>query len=811
MTCASCAQTVERTLKKTDGVENANVNFATERASVSFDPAQVDMNTLIQRIDSAGYGVAQATIDLPISGMTCASCVRNVERALQKPIGVLSVNVNLATEKATVTYLPGAVRRPDLVKAVEAAGYGVLDLSAANKGEEIDAERAARQAEIDHQRRLVLIGAAFTIPLFLLSMARDLVMASGSMSFEWLMWSGFPLIFFLLATPVQIIVGKQYIVGAWKALKNRTANMDTLIALGSSVAYGYSVIVLLGMIFGVQGIGEHVYFETSAVILTLITLGKLLEAQAKGQTSAAIKKLMGLAPRTALLLRDGEEVEVALDAVIVGDTLVVRPGERIPVDGVVVEGRASVDESMLTGESLPVSKSVGSAVIGATVNKSGRLIIEATRVGAQTALAQIVRLVEQAQGSKAPIQRIADQVSGVFVPVVLVLALLTFLVGLLIGQIGFTAAMVHAVAVLVIACPCALGLATPTAIMVGTGRGAEMGVLFKNSESLENAQRLDVIVLDKTGTITRGEPTVTDVLPLGDTSDDDLLRLAASVERASEHPLAQAVVNAAKAKNLALSQPQDFESESGRGVSAIVEGKRIRVGSPKYVGVTNLEQVESLQAQARTAILVAADDQVIGVIGIADTVKDGSREAVAALKALGLEVVMLTGDNQRTAQVIAREVGVDRVLAEVLPSQKVDAIKTLQAEGRKTAMVGDGINDAPALAQADVGIAIGTGTDIAMEASDVTLVSGDLRGVARAITLSKATMRTIHQNLFWALIYNVILIPVAMLGLLIPMLAAGAMAFSSVFVASNSLRLRGNKQQQMDSIATARVTASQPT
>ncbi|PJF27892.1 MAG: copper-translocating P-type ATPase [Phototrophicales bacterium] len=752
-------------------------------------------------------------IVLPITGMTCAACVRNVERALKKPEGVVDVSVNLATERATVTYLPGTVRRADLVKAVEAAGYGVIDLTDSAAPE--DAERAARQAEIDHQRRLVVIGIVFTLPLFIISMARDLIMAAtmpfmgmADMSVEmaqihgvpdalaWMFWSGMPLILMVLATPVQVIVGRQYLIGAWKAARNGSTNMDTLIAIGSSAAYLYSVVVTAGLLFGFADVvGDHVYFETGAVILTLITLGKLLEARAKGQTSAAIKQLMGLAPKTALLLRGDQEIETATDEVMVGDRLVVRPGERIPVDGVVIEGQSAVDESMLTGESLPVNKMPGSEVIGATINKQGRLIIEARRVGSETALAQIVRLVEQAQASKAPIQRIADRVSGVFVPIVLVLAALTFLGWLLIGQVGFTAAMVNAVAVLVIACPCALGLATPTAIMVGTGRGASMGILFRNSEALENAKRIQVIALDKTGTITRGEPVVTRVIPLNGMDASELLWLAASVERASEHPLAQAVVEAAKSRDLKLAQPSAFEAISGRGVRARVNGQLVRVGSPRFlieegIDLTSAQKpLHDLQAEAHTAIVIAVDDAVACVIGIADTIKPGSREAVYELKAAGIDVVMITGDNQATAEAIARQVGINRVFADVLPEQKADIIKQLQAEGRRVAMVGDGINDAPALAQADVGIAIGTGTDIAMEASDVTLVSGDLGGVARAIHLSRATMRTIYQNLFWAFIYNIILIPVAMAGALVPMLAAAAMAFSSIFVVLNSLKL----------------------
>ena len=736
-------------------------------------------------------------ISLPITGMTCAMCQKNVARALQRTEGVVDASVNLATEKAAVSYVPGIVRRQDLIQAVERAGYGVIDTAASDAPD--DAEARARQAEIDQQTRLLIIGALFTIPLTVLSMTRHFAHQIPFLmeTFPWLMNDIWLFVFGALATPVVILLGRQYIAGAWKSLRNGAANMDVLVAMGSVAAYVYGLIVLLGMIGGFSElVGKSDYFESAAVILTLITLGKLLEARAKGRTSQAIKALMGLTPKTALILRGGGEISIPIDEVLPGDLVVVKPGEKIPVDAVVSEGRSSLDESMLTGESMPVDKNIGDEVAAGTINRQGRLIIEAQRVGRDTVLAQIIRLVEQAQATKAPIQSAADRVASYFVPMVILLAALTLVGWLTLGGASFPQAVLNMIAVLVIACPCALGLATPTAMMVGTGRGAQAGVLFRSSESLEKTGSLTAILLDKTGTITQGEPTLQDVIAVEGVDARQVLRWGASAEAASEHPLAEAVLEKAKAEDIPLHPLEDFEAVPGRGIQAMIAGETVLVGSPQFIADRGIEtaaleaDISHLQNQARTAVLVARGRQLQGALGIGDRLKPSSKAAVAALKSQGLRVGMITGDNVQTAAAIAGDVGIERVFADVLPADKAEAVHALQDAGETVAMVGDGMNDAPALAQADVGFAIGTGTDVAIEASDVTLISGDLQAVVTAIALSKATMRTIYQNLFWAFIYNIVLIPVAMLGLLIPMFAAAAMAFSSVFVVSNSLRLR---------------------
>ena len=800
MTCAMCVKNVERSLKKAEGVADVSVNLATEQATVHYDNAQLKTVDLVSRLEKSGYGVAAASIDLPITGMTCAMCQKNVARALSKAEGVLSATVNLASEKATVTYLPGVARRRDLIEAVERAGYGIIDTAAMDAPE--DAEAAARQAEIDRQTRLVKIGAAFTVPLTVLSMTRHLLHQIPFLmdNFAWLLDDIWLFIFAAMATPVVFLLGKQYLIGALKSLRNRSANMDVLVSMGSLAAYIYGIIVLLGIIFDFSHlVGKSDYFESAAVILTLITLGKLLEARAKGRTSAAIKKLIGLAPKTATLLRDGQEESIAIDAVAPGDLLLVKPGERIPVDAIVNDGRSAVDESMLTGESLPVDKATGAEVIAGAINQQGRLIIEAQRVGRDTVLAQIIRLVENAQASKAPIQAVADRVAAYFVPTVILLAAVTLIGWLTLGGASFPQAILNMIAVLVIACPCALGLATPTAIMVGSGRGAEAGILFRDSEALERTGKLTTILLDKTGTITRGQPTVTDLVTSNGVDDHTLLQLSASAEAVSEHPLASAVVAAAKSRAINLLPVESFEALPGKGISATVAGKALLVGSPRFLTENKIDaspladDIARLQANGHTVVLLALDTELAGAIAIGDTVKTTSKDAIQTLQARGLEVALITGDNKQTASAIANEVGITRVMAEVLPADKAGAVEQLQREGAQVAMVGDGVNDAPALAQADVGFAIGAGSDIAIEAGDITLVRGDLTAVATAIALSQATLRTIHQNLFWAFIYNIVLIPVAMLGGLLPMFAAAAMAFSSVFVVSNSLRLRKAK------------------
>ncbi|MHA2494891.1 MAG: heavy metal translocating P-type ATPase [Candidatus Hodarchaeales archaeon] len=833
MHCASCVANIEKSVSKIPGVSKVSVNLVTSRAVVEYNSGQTDIPELIQAVEKAGYSAEElrepkrGETTLAITGMHCASCVATIEKGLQEVPGVSSASVNLTTNRAKVQFDPSQVDLATLISAVEKVGYGAEELR--EEGSFADQEKAAREREIKKWRNSLIFASIFSIPTFFITMIAMGWPAVPGLT-DWFMETELvrhllvmDVILFLLATPVQFIVGWPFYRSSYKALLNKTANMDLLVALGTSAAYFYSVFAMFYPVIE-PSYESEVFFETAALLITFVVLGKYLEAVAKGRTSEAIKKLMGLQAKTARVVRDGQELEIDVDDVVVGDLVMVRPGEKIPVDGRVVEGQSSVDESMITGESIPVFKKSGDEVIGATINGNGLLKFEATKVGKDTTLAQIVKLVEDAQASKAPIQKFADYISARFVPAVVLIALATFAIWFSLFALGiipqsklpagtstFLFPFLLGIAVLVIACPCALGLATPTAIMVGTGKGAENGILIKGGEALETAHRIDTIVFDKTGTITIGKPDVVDVIVFNEMTEDDLISVSASVEKGSEHPLGEAVVRAAEDRNLDIKSPEDFTAIPGHGVRAKIDGQTVILGNKKLMADENIsiaektvEKLVRLESEGKTVLIVAEKDRIVGLIAIADQMKEYSKEAIAQLQKMGIETVMITGDNQRTANAIAREVGIERVLAEVLPGEKADAVRKLQADGKKVAMVGDGINDAPALAQSDLGIAIGSGTDIALETGDVILIKDDLRDVVTAIELSRKTMRKIKENMFWALGYNSAGIPIAAgilflpLGLTLPpALAAFAMAMSSVSVVSNSLLLKRFKKPQI--------------
>ncbi len=804
MTCANCAANLERTLnKKVPGVSRAQVNFASESAEVDFDPEQVSYADLAAAAEKIGFTLVvpkeSASAELSVVGMTCTNCAANVQRVLKKKVpGVKEAEVSFASESARIEYDPSQASLADMAAAVAKAGF-TLVIPSDGEGSLEDEEQKARQAELDANRKALAVGLAFTVPLFIISMSRDFALLGAWSHAAWVNW-----LFLLLATPVQFYTGWGFYTGGYKALRSGTANMDVLVALGASVAYAYSLVLIV-----VPGLSGHVYFETSAMIITLIKVGKLLEARAKGQASAAIRTLMDLSPKTAVIVDEMGEREVPASAVLTGQLVLVKPGQSIPVDGVVQEGHSAVDESMLTGESIPVDKSPGDKVFGATVNQEGLIKVQASGVGSDTALARIIRLVRAAQSSRPAVQRLADKVAAVFVPVIIAIALITFALWWTLGG-EFVPALIRLVAVLVIACPCALGLATPTAVMVGIGKGASEGILFKNSEVLETAQNLHTVMLDKTGTITQGKPVLTDWTALNG-AGDEALALAASAESGSEHPIAQAVVSGAKERGLELTQPESFRAMRGLGLEAKVNGRLVKVGRPEWFAEDGPlsgeieQQVQALAAQGKTVMLAALDGKPAGLMAVADQEKTGASQAVGELIGMGLKPVMLTGDNRLAARAVADRVGITEVVAGILPENKEEAVRQAQTQGPGVAMVGDGLNDAPALARADVGIAMGGGTEVALEAGDITLVGGELNGVAKAVRLSRATMRTIKQNLFWAFFYNLILVPVAAGALfpltflpgfireLHPAMAAGAMALSSITVVTNSLRLGRSK------------------